>query len=749
MGQNVSGTSQRTIQDLQAQIQQLRKEGVAQNKDKILELNRQISEALTGKSVNAGMTDIGITQNSAGDLTTTGETDTHIAGNEMISRVSQYEDKDKVRNEFCTPPQMSDAEYKALGEELDRLGDERKQCEKKTKDKNASLAEINTAKARIKEIDARIKEITGSGYEVEKVRRRAYEKNKGVGGIQKAAKHDKKNMTNVLELENVFPSGEAGDRQMAEYMEAHPGAKVKQLSKTDHNILKNLYLNAQSEFEEAQQLLAEGQISQAQFEQIDRETSHFRKVFNTDENGNVDENSINFREVQDALVDYSGYDENFNLDESDQLAGEVGRKRKNINSLVKKFGFGVENTFGRKLGAAAIAAGTAGLGNLISGALNSKHAHSEQRVSIPEQTHVVFDGVNKEKLEYLNEFGQKVIDRNVEVLTHTTTTGGFDVSAVADAAVNLLSGTGLAGQFLGPLAAGLTTFFLYNPKTEDAFNGMTVDAALASKNLDNIKGDDNKLIMANIIDMDITGNPELDLRIKSSIIQAGIGKETTNANTEELLACYEAIKMFKEQLGKIEVPEQPTVPTVPTIETHPTVPTETPQPSVVAGVGWAKDYKLLDSRGASRTSNDPNARAQYVDANEVGELSFTGKPEAPDTITMRDNTNGKVNTYEYRKLTLDDIERGYVEVNGKRVPIKRSSLGSADLDKCYIRVSVTDSDGSLISNSSLLEVYQLQDPEPITSEDGKTVTYNYYLEQFDGMAGSGRSSMRYNQRARR
>lgn len=592
MGQNVSGATQRTIESLQRQIQELRKDGVEKNRDKIIELNRQISEALagdktTGGKVDGGRVEITTIGTADGDVEVR-DTDSRIATPEDIAKQQQYvgeSGKAKVKEEFGTPT-MTEAEFRALGNKIDKLRDEKKELEKAHK--KAPAAE---RKELLRKLVDKRKELQEAErlYEREKVLQRTAD-GKGVGGIQKAAKNNVKQWTKTYKLDKVFLPTEK--QQYEEYLAAHQNDpdikdKVKLLNQNDLNALIDLQSLAEMIVEDAQAGVPD-RYTQAQADQIKEQFSHALNMFNKDADGKVDYTSINVREVQDTLVDYSGFDQKFNFDESKQLAAEINSKKGNINHMVKNFGFGVENGIGKKFAAAGIAAGSALLGNFVDRLINGRASASQRsdaQVDVPKEEFTILDGVNKEKLSYINEEGQRIIEQKVEVLSHTGSYGGFSVyaHAAADVAVDMLKGAGLAGMFLGPAAAGLAAFLLANPKTENAFNGMTVDAALYDTKLKNVSGDDNKAIMAQIQALEITGNQAIDLRIKSAVIQAAIGKMTTNANTEELLAAYEAIKATKDAILQIEVSGQPTTPTVETQPTISTVVTEPTDPTGVTG----------------------------------------------------------------------------------------------------------------------------------------------------------------------
>jgi len=174
--------------------------------------------------------------------------------------------------------------------------------------------------------------------------------------------------------------------------------------------------------------------------------------------------------------------------------------------------------------------------------------------------------------------------------------------------------------------------------------------------------------------------------------------------------------------GTTETP----APTGTTETPAPTGTTETPAPTGITTPtkmrGYAKDNAMLSRLGIS--SNEKMGRAQWVEANEDGELTTTGSnAEKPETITMKDNTNGRVNTYTYKLLTPEQAEAKGLTGDGP----------------FYVLESVTNGDGTDIK-ASHEEVFKLNLQK---DSDG---TYNYNLEQDAGMAGSGTSSIDYTKR---
>jgi len=225
-----------------------------------------------------------------------------------------------------------------------------------------------------------------------------------------------------------------------------------------------------------------------------------------------------------------------------------------------------------------------------------------------------------------------------------------------------------------------------------------------------------------------------------------------------LLAAYTSLVQLKEVYDQIPTePEEPEKPETPPDE-PPTPPTPPPVPepttSHVAGRGLAVDHALLARHGASKpvdfnNVNAPSGRAQFVIAEEAGELKVTlgtdNNYAAPEEIIMTDNTNGKLNTYTYRKLTDEEIANGKTK-DGK--DIKKSELQGSGPH--YVLVSVTDQNGEDLMNKRFAEVYTLEHSEVSTTgtDNNITVSHDYKLHQYEGYAGSNRSSMKYHRRAK-
>lgn len=167
-------------------------------------------------------------------------------------------------------------------------------------------------------------------------------------------------------------------------------------------------------------------------------------------------------------------------------------------------------------------------------------------------------------------------------------------------------------------------------------------------------------------------------------------------------------------------------------------------------VGHARDWEKLKQRGAKTEGNDVNAKAQYVIANDKGEtavtpdstLSGVAAYEAPSEIKLKDNTNGKDNTYKYKKLSSEEAKQ-YVPADAGEGPF-------------YMLDSAYDAKRQLKAKN--VEVYKLVlTPDDVVVEEKddkdnitrtKVRRFKYNLEQYKGYAGSKQTSMFWNHRAK-
>jgi len=798
----VNGALQKTIQGYQAQIKQLRDQGVAPTDQRIRTLHAKLEKALqdglAGQKVGAAGDMVTITHNQK-DGTVVDDTDSHIANDAMIEQQKKYTNKDAVREEFVTPT-MTEAEFEALEKELKGL---RKQQKELIKERKALSLDDPQYSAKYGKIQAKLDSIQPQIAEKQKLydEEKVLQKGKGVSGIKRAAKQNVKNMSRVQTTQGVFMTKEEEEAAIKANPEIKGHTKV--LNKNDIRNIYDLYSQAKYSLGKAQKSFEEGKITADQLKEIkDYFEPYMKMIPGKTPEGYPDLKTLDTRAVQDVLVDYSGFDHKFNLDETSDLAKELNTSKSKIKSTVKKFGFGTEGTFWKRMKDAAITAGTAGLASLLGGGAKSHENIAESWASDTQtasSTNTVSKSVTK-KYNHLAASGEKFTGSvTASATAQATAIATAHAKAYAKAAAKV--SPALANLAVGPIAAGISAFLLSNPKTEDAFDGAKVEAVLGDIN--KVKGNDNKLIMKKIMDMEFTGNEVVDKRIKAAVIEAGIGKSTTKANTAELLAAYEALKQTKAAYEAIpeddqdpditppgdggdddpvvtppggdgdDDPHQPTITQVDVWDDGSGLMDADGKAVTVDGQkaggikGHARDWELLKKWGAPTDHNDVKAKAQFIIADETGEITVTpsivdGKKnyDAPETITIKDNTNTKVNTYTYRKVTPEEIKAGRILPDGPALK-GFDAKGNNDFDgkdvPFYIRTDVTDKSGNLSSGTVELYRLELEPHEEVieTKDDKGNITKTkihrngYRLEQYEGMTGSGRRSMIWEQRAKR
>ena len=470
-----------------------------------------------------------------------------IAQQEQIEDQRQYTNKDRVKEEFgsdLTAEQWEALEnnYKAAEKELKAARKANKKVknhgdsQKFGEEKAAAIEKQNAAQAKFLEIKEE--------YDREKALR-DISKGNGSRGIRKAAGRNVKNMENVLNTQHVFLSKDEEEAAI----KANPELKGKTevLKNKDINNLVTIASYADYKIKQAEKTGDPEAIQNAK-----DKYEEYTKIFAKKEDGSTDYSKVDARAAQDALVDLSGFDERFNADEVEQMSKMYGTSKSSLRSTVKKFGFGTESLVGQRFKAAGITAAATALGSLLS--IGKTHSHKTASASASAQGETV-----QGEVSWIASNGE-------EFYKYYEAKGGdAAVSVVADACAKIP----VIGQVAGPALAGITAFFLAKPGTEDAFNGATVEAVL--EDLNNVKGKDNKGIVAQIQKMDITGDPSKDAKIKASVLKAALGENTTKANTEELLAAYEYLKDARDAIGKIEDE----------LETRPKPPAETPAPTPV------------------------------------------------------------------------------------------------------------------------------------------------------------------------
>ena len=385
-----------------------------------------------------------------------------------------------------------------------------------------------------------------------------------------------------------------------------------------------------------------------------------------------------------------------------------------------------------------------------------------------------------------------IIDKNGG--KHTDTISNVITELIPGApgkAVSWLSKV-LPGLGIG-IPAGVGTAYLVNSLVNRDVNilkkGHTLAEALKDPKL--VKNAGNQDIMKQIANADVgpykAGSPEADM-IKLAILGQAMGaneNEKGKLNKQELIGALAQIKQCNKDGNvpdlTVEQPEPGKEP-----EPKPTVTERTvldiggdgffdPDTGgflkdsdgnnlsqigdgegavgLKGSIGHARDWEKLKQRGAQTEGNDVKAKAQYVIADEKGETVVTPDPdptlsrvkayEAPSTIKLRDNTNGKENTYEYEKISDEEAKaKGYVPADAE--------------GPFYILKSASDANRSLKAKNNEVYSLKLEPEEQVVEEkdDKGNITrtkvrrFKYNLEQYKGYAGSKQTSMFWNHRAK-
>lgn len=349
-----------------------------------------------------------------------------------------------------------------------------------------------------------------------------------------------------------------------------------------------------------------------------------------------------------------------------------------------------------------------------------------------------------------------------------------------------------AGDVIKDLALGYTVYDLASKGLNKVLmhdpqilkKGHTLADALDNPDKNYLKKKSNNEVMTAIANTKLEGyTPEEARAIKLQLLEKSMGDSGEKLNRRELLGVLAALK---------SVPPKPETPTTTTTTTTPTTTTPTVTERTVlditgdgffnpdandgkgeflkdadgnnlgqigdgdgavglkGSVGHARDWEKLKQRGAQTEGNDVKAKAQYVIADEKGEtavtpdstLSGVAAYEAPSEIKLKDNTNGKDNTYQYKKLSSEEAKQ-YVPADAGEGPF-------------YMLDSAYDANRQLKAKND--EVYKLvltPDDEVVEEKDDKgniTKTkvrrFKYNLEQYKGYAGSKQTSMFWNHRAK-
>ncbi len=345
--------------------------------------------------------------------------------------------------------------------------------------------------------------------------------------FEKAAHKNVEQYEETQELTHVF----VDKKQAKEFKEANPelAKGVKVASDDDMEALTKLQSLGTQAIKEAEESGDEAAIKAAHAKYDD-----YVNIFGQNEDGSVDYTNINVRNVQNVLVDMSGGDQRFNIDETRVFADKLNMKNSDIEDLADTFNFGHESRYNAKWRAAGIAAGAALVGNAINAAFGNTHSHQHA-----ESTSVAEGQTVQGKVEWIASNGEEF--RHI----YKAQGGQAVASAVADACAKIP----VVGQLAGPALAGVTAFILTKGQPEDLFNGANAEAVL-----ENIQTADKdaRPVLKQIRDMEITGDPKRDAAIKLAVIKASMGEDTKACNLRELSKAYIDLKNTKEKIRVIE-----------------------------------------------------------------------------------------------------------------------------------------------------------------------------------------------------
>lgn len=541
----------KTVADYQAAIQKLDRNKPA-DREKIMEYQNKIGEILSGaskdKPINTGSNDIFV-RTTEDSVKVTAHS--QLPDQEDIEYMGDLKDKEKVKDKFGKDKdgkmvskedvKLDKKAYKAARKEVKNLEKQLKELSKNPTDPNynAKMTELNAKLAEAQERVGRLQEDYLKNQAAQKAQGGRTNRN-----IRKAAEHNEKHYKDVQNREQVYLTKEQEKAAIKENPNLKGHTKV--LNEGNIQTLGAMYRLAEREIAEAEKSDSPQKIAAAK-----ERYGEWLDIFGKDEKGNVDFSSVNTKAAQKALLSMTGDDANGNLDEVNVASKQLGVSKGQFKSTLKAFGFGTEGTLGKRLKNAGIAAAAVALTGLAF--KNHSHKTAEASASAKGETvtgEVKWIASNGEKFyKYFEAQG-----------------GEAAVNVVAEACAKLP----WIGRLAAPVAAGVTAFFLTKGSTEDAFDGAKVEAAL--KNLNNVKGNDNKAIVSKIQDITITDNKGVDDAIKAAIINSSIGEDTTKANTEELLAALKHIEDAKNTIGKIEA--------MPTEEEPPKPPVEEKKPNL-------------------------------------------------------------------------------------------------------------------------------------------------------------------------
>ena len=639
---------------------ELDKDGKVVVKDKKTgEVDKAKTEEAKQIKVNTGTADVTIEQDKARpDVKLTVPTE------ESVEKMRQYDTKKEAHAEFTTGTKAAAEEAKA---KLEQKKEEIKRLEKEIKELDKS-GNYKAAGLKTKEQRKLENELTKLENDYENAK--AISSKKGDRGIARAAKRNAKNYDRLggenEKARQVFTSKE----QEEAYLREHPedkGHTVVLSSKQRANLRKiTSYAQAYIEIAEEEVAKATDPAAKAEAEkQLELTKKRFGDLATC---WDLDSNNIDAKKLKEGLLVFSGADGRFNIDEKTEAAKLSRLKNKHIRSIAKELGFGDESATARRFGAAGIAAAATALGSLIGphkkSASSAAHSEVSNTVTTTNVAEDIAEETERKMFEYMDGSGNMFYEQvSVTAKAHAkaTATATSTATAVADAVASCASKIPILGQLAGPVIAGVAAFIIANPQSKDAFNGVAVEEVL--ENLNAVSGKDNKKIVANIQNMEITGDPARDKAIKAAVIQASLGGNSAKANTEELLGAYQMLVDTKDALDKIEKLPKPT-PTPPT-PPNPTPPTP-PEPERCQDIQERSTHGDVIPSGQVKGHGQSPGWIANAYVNEDGsELTKKQRSELirelskPENKQVRedgnfDNGRSKIG-YRYRKeITLSD-----------------------------------------------------------------------------------------------
>ncbi len=656
-----------SIAQLQARLLELSSQNTPEARAEIKKCKAQIGELLKGA---------GKVETAGGELSISEEMgfrqNNKVANDEIQEQMGEFARdgagskdaaKEKIKDEFGADA-LDDAEYKAKKDELKAAEKELKELQKQEKkikfDKNDPEA-YNKAQAEIQpKLQAQRDKIAQLQNEMVDIKAdRRGDSNKFAKRFEKAAHKNYEQYEETQEVQYAFL-----DKKEAEaFVEKNPDAKGKTavVSNDDMEALNKLYNEGKARIAEAEETGDEAQIKAAQ-----ERYGEYVQIFGTKEDGSVDYTKINVEAVQNVLVDKSGGDQNFNLDEIEVTAKDLNMSKGEIKHLAKTFGFGRESQLPAKFAAAGIAAGSALVGNAINWALGNTHSHKGPVTDTKTATGETVSG----DIHWIASNGE-------EFYHYYEAQGGTaTATAVAEACAKIPA----VGQLIGPALAGVTAFLLTKGKTEDAFKGANVEEVL-----ENIQtaSKDAQPVLKQIRDMEITGDKKVDDAIKVAVIKASIGEDTKTANLRELSKAYIDLKNTKEKIKTIEgVLEEETEPTTETGPTGPTGPTGSTGPTgPTEPTGPALDLDVVKDPDVEVRTELPRLKYRegtwytshaYVDADgkeltpaERKQVKRLLEQEANRIAFVDTNNDGKANYHDKKVSLPTELELP----NGKKVKV--------------------------------------------------------------------------------